>query len=77
MSKKERLIMAFSIVAGFTCAQYLIKIFIRDTEPNRHPDVVSRICDIILGWLSDFYGNRWIVEMDLSKKRKINIQVSR
>lgn len=37
MSKKERLIMAFSIVAGFTCAQYLIKIFIRIQNPTVIP----------------------------------------
>lgn len=51
MNKKERLIMAFSIVVGYVSAQYLMQIFIKIQNPTPIPtQLVNLVIFLLIGY---------------------------
>lgn len=51
MNKKERLIMAFSIVTGYVSAQYLMQIFIKIQNPTTIPtQLVNLVIFLLIGY---------------------------
>ncbi|OFA10265.1 hypothetical protein LASUN_18740 [Lentilactobacillus sunkii] len=51
MNKKERLIMAFSIVIGYVSAQYLMQTFIKIQNPTPIPtQLVNLVIFLLIGY---------------------------